>query len=226
VLHVPGVSTLSLLTLLTPLLWLTTATAWALASGRFTRSVWPFYRPVAWALSWLVVSDAARVAAQVFVLMPARASLGVPYTWPARAAFHAEIALAMSQPATLVAVGMVAFLRRPWWPVAVAWAALCIGLTLAYPELRAEPLGRVFAAWSWICVGLVALFAALTYRSVTWVASHIALLLLCGGEAVAAYGYLGHDPRSQWDPSRGAYATALVLLMCYQCLQIVRYRRT
>lgn len=201
--------------------------AWALARGWLTRSLWPFYRPVALVLSWGLVADIARACMQAAVLQPARAALGpdLPYPWLARLAFHFEQALMVSWPLALLAGAVVIFLRRSPRPIAGSWGALSVVLALAYPWLRHERLYVAYVILSLGCCVAIARIAMQHVRSEAWLQHHVALLVLTLGEAGAHGAYLLGEPVRDWGIARVSYATALAYVACYQIAQMVRYSR-
>ncbi|MGK3981257.1 hypothetical protein WMF38_57200 [Sorangium sp. So ce118] len=197
------------------------AVAWALALGWRTVAPWPHLRPVAWLASLGAVGDVARWALERYALR----GEPKPYASLVRLAYHAEQALVMAWPAALVAVALVAFLRRRAWLAALPWALTVAAVAYAYPWLRLERLGYAYAAWSWLCCGVVAGMAWTTYHRTDWGPHHVATLLLVAGEAIAAFAYLDQAALQRWDGPRAAHGMALALLVAYLGRQVWRYRR-
>jgi hypothetical protein len=195
--------------------------AWSLARGWWTIAPWPHLRQVAWLASLGAVADVAGMALREYALK----GESKPYVGIARLAYHAEQALVLGWPAALLAVALVAFLRRRAWPVAVPWALAVVAVAWAYPWLRLERLGYAYAVWSWLCCGTVAAIAWRTYRSVDWGPHHVATLLLVAGETIAAFAYLDMAALERWDGPRAAHGMALGLLAMYFGRQVWRYRR-
>jgi hypothetical protein len=195
--------------------------AWSLTRGWWTIAPWPHLRPVAWLASLGAVADVAGMALRECALK----GEPKPYVGVVRLAYHAEQALVLGWPAALVAVALVAFLRRRAWPVSLPWALAVVAVAWAYPWLRLERLGYAYAAWSWLCCGTVAAIAWRTYRSVDWGPHHVATLLLVAGETIAAFAYLDMAALERWDGPRAAHGMALGLLAMYLGRQIWRYRR-
>jgi hypothetical protein len=197
------------------------AVAWSLARGWWTIAPWPHLRPVAWLASLGAAADVAGMALREYALK----GEPKPYVGVARLAYHAEQSLVLGWPAALVAVALVAFLRRHAWPVAIPWAFAVVTVAWSYPWLRLERLGYAYAAWSWLCCGAVACIAWRTYRSVDWGPHHVATLLLVAGETIAAFAYLDMAALERWDGPRAAHGMALGLLAMYFGRQVWRYRR-
>lgn len=208
-------------TLILALLVAVAVVAWSLTRGWWTIAPWPHLRPVAWLASLGAVGDAARWAVERYALK----GEPKPYVGLARLAYHAEQALVLGWPAALVAVALVAFLRRRWWLAVPPWAVAVAAVAYAYPWLRLERLGVAYAAWSWLCCGVVAGIAWRTYRSVDWGPHHVATLLLVAGETIAAFAYLDMAALERWDGPRAAHGMALGLLAMYLGRQVWRYRR-
>ena len=192
---------------------------WVLARGVLTRSMWPFYVPLAAILTWLPVHDASRLALRQ-VFLPAI----VPYSGLARAAFHIDQALLLSWPAALIASAVVIFLRRPAWPVAVGWLATASTLAVLYPTLRDGQLLTTYAVVSLLSCAVVCGIALARFGE-AWIQHQASLLLITSGEAIANVAYLFGDPVRDWDMAQTAHATSFGLVLCYQAAQIVRYWR-
>lgn len=201
----------------------TAVLAWALAAGRLTRSMWPFYRPIVLLLSLGVFADASRTALRIFVLDPARSAVE-PFRGAARVVFHISQALLLSWPAALLAAAFVVFLRRPPWPIAVGWVIAALAFAALYPWLRDGNLFATYAALSLAtCVAIWAI--ALSRLGEAWIQHHVSLLLITLGEAVANTAYLFGDPIGDWGLARTAHGMAFAAILCYQTAQIVRYWR-
>jgi hypothetical protein len=67
------------------------------------------YAPIAWLLGFAVVADIVRPALTLLILAPARELSGLPYTGPARVAFHVTQALFVGWSAGIVAVALRCF---------------------------------------------------------------------------------------------------------------------
>lgn len=208
-------------TLILALLVAAAVVAWALARGWRTVAPWPHMRPVAWLVTAGSVADVAGMTLREHAL----AGQPKPYVGLTRLAYHAEQALVLGWPAALVAVSLVAFMRRRAWPAAVPWALAVIAVAWAYPWLRQERLGYAYATWSWLCCGAVAGMAWRSYHRVDWGPHHVAALLLVAGETIAAFAYLDPAALQRWDGPRAAHGMALGLLVAYLGRQVWRYRR-
>jgi hypothetical protein len=102
------------------------------------------YTPIAGFLSWIALCHIVRPVILVFVLLPADEAGRLPFTGAERAAFHVEQALFVSWPLGIAALAVWILARRRPWPIAVAYAAVVLGLILGYPTVRRELLQSVY----------------------------------------------------------------------------------
>jgi hypothetical protein len=223
VVDVPGVPLLSPLTAIVAVCALL---AWAIVRGWWSPR-WPFYRPVAWLLTWWLAFSTARATLQHFILRPARAALGeAPYPWPVRGAFLADLALLLSWPAALLGAYLAVFLRHRPWLAAVVWLLSWSAIAALYPALRGRPLLLVEAAIATAC-WLVCAWSA--WRSFAagdvWIASHMALVPILGAQlGVIVSVAWGADPVADWPIARLVQGVGYVLLIAYEVKQILKGR--
>lgn len=117
------------------------ALSWAVARGRAP------HRPVAWLLTFQIVTDLARLGLRELVFKPYYPRLGGgPATGWLRVAAHVEQALFVGWRLALLALVVRIFGRRHPWPVFLVYAAIVLGLIVTYPEVRGELLQRVYLA--------------------------------------------------------------------------------
>lgn len=113
------------------------ALSWAVASGR------PLHRPVAWLLTFQIISDLTRLAIRELVFLKHG-------PWPAtgwlRAVFHVEQALFIGWRMGIAALAVRIFGGRRPWPVFLAFAVIELGLAASYPAVRGELLQRAYLA--------------------------------------------------------------------------------
>ena len=204
------------ITLLSPLIAACAVAAWCVVLR--WRSL---YTPVAVLLTWFAASSVVRVAAQAYVLAPARAALGSepPYPWPVRGWYFIELALRASIPLSILGAALFVFLRRSPWPAALGWVAASAYLCAMYPELRREPQARVEA---WIGLGcwtasVLAGWLGHFRRRVDIRECYVPMALVLSVHASVLFvvqfgGYAQRD----WGPSRVVQGTVFAALLLYQ----------
>lgn len=210
-----------------PLSWLSVliaacaASAWALALGWRGRPALPHYRPVAALLTWEAATGLARGAIQFLLTRPARAALGAaPYPWPVVAAYHIDEALHVAGPVALAAAAVAVYARRRSWRLTLgAWAALSVGLALAYPEVRLDARARVHA---WLETAAIAVVGAAAWYSIwrrgdRWRAEHLAIGVLTAAAVGVLAGVLWWDePGAHWEIARRVQQPLYGLLLVGQ----------
>jgi hypothetical protein len=126
-----------------------TSLAWPMARRR------PEHRPVAWLLTFGLVSDLIRRGLQGLVLGPAYVALaGAPATGWVRVAAHVEQALFLAWPAGLAALTLWTYLRWRPWPVVLGYATTIAVLIIGYPGLRGALVRKAYLGFELACVAL------------------------------------------------------------------------
>lgn len=161
-------------------------------------------RACAYVLGANVVLDVARETIGALVLRPYRAAhWPAPYTGAARVAFHLEQAAFIAWPAIVCALAWSSLSRSRAWPVLASWSAAAAALVLLYPEVRGEPLGRVYRALTVLAV-LGGAAALLRVTRAPGRAGIVSLALLAGVAAELAGPYLARP--FEWWPAQLTYA--------------------
>jgi hypothetical protein len=105
------------------------------------------HRPFAALLVWVALTDILRAAlAASFGLV--RPPGLPPFTGASRVAFHVDEAIGLSGPTVLAIVAILLFSRRRWFALlpGLVWVGSVAYLATHYPEIRGEPLRRVYLA--------------------------------------------------------------------------------
>ena len=131
---------------MTPLVWtlyilaaLAAVLAWAVARRR--RS----YLPIAWLLTFQIVSDVIRRVLRELVLLPQYAKLGgAPSTGWLRVAAHVEQCLFLGWRVAIAALAVWIFGKRRPWLIAAVFVAVEIALIVGYPAARGALLQKAY----------------------------------------------------------------------------------
>lgn len=123
----------------------------------------PDHRPFALFTAWLLATNTVRAALTDHFGLIRPPGLP-PFTGPARIAFHVDEAIGLADPTAMAILAIVVFAQRRWlaWAPALAWALATAYLATHYPEIRGEPLRRVYLAAELIALALS------TAAIVTW----------------------------------------------------------